>query len=256
MWQMSFNPSKCSILQVSTKRDPPSKPIIFCGQKLDQVKSHPYLGAELESSMKWKEHIRKVTTKASRVLGFLQRNIWFCSKKVKIAAYKTLVRPVLEYASCVWDPHVKKNINSLERIQRRAARFCVHNFKRDASVTSMLEHLEWSTLEDRRKNSRLTMLYKILNGLVGIDKTNYLEAAEQTISTRGKHKHSLRNDFIKRMFTALLLPRTLREWNELPKEVAGAPQSTPSNSSFKHYQSIPKQHVRYQTISAQHMHST
>ncbi len=71
-WQMSFNPSKCSILQISTKRKPPTKPITFCGQHLEEVKSHPYLGVQLDNNISWKEHIKNTTTKAGKVLGFLQ----------------------------------------------------------------------------------------------------------------------------------------------------------------------------------------
>ena len=93
MWQMSFNPSKCSILKISTKRNPPSKPITFCGEQLDETNSHPYLGVQLDSQMNWKEHMKNTTTKASRVLGMLQRNLCFFSKEVNATAYETLVRP-------------------------------------------------------------------------------------------------------------------------------------------------------------------
>ena len=48
-----------------------------------------------------------ICTKANRTLGFLRRNLFSCPRDVKEAAYKGLVRPVLEYGSSVWDPHTK-----------------------------------------------------------------------------------------------------------------------------------------------------
>ena len=71
-----------------------------------------------------------------------------------------MVRPQLEYASDVWDPHQTGDIVELEKIQRRAARW-VMNDGRLSSVTSMLNQLSWPTLQTRRKLSRLQNLHKI-----------------------------------------------------------------------------------------------
>ena len=61
-----------------------------------------------------------------------------CSpQKVKQQAYTTLVRPTLEYAAIVWDPHHQKDINSLEKVQRKAIRFITGNYRRRTSVTAL-----------------------------------------------------------------------------------------------------------------------
>ncbi|KAL8582719.1 hypothetical protein ACOMHN_051505 [Nucella lapillus] len=78
-------------------------------------------------------------------------------------AYKVLVRPVLEYSACVWDPHDQNDCDSLEKVQRRAARFALNRHRRTSSVEQMMHELKWTPLEQRRRTARLCMLYKIMN---------------------------------------------------------------------------------------------
>ena len=59
----------------------------------------------ITSDLKWNSHIRNVCSKANRTVGFLRRNLFSCPQDVKEAAYKSMVRPILEYGSTVWDPH-------------------------------------------------------------------------------------------------------------------------------------------------------
>ena len=62
--------------------------------------------------------------KANKLLGTIQCNLWNCLKNVKEIACTSLVRLKLEYASVAWDPFLKKDISTLERVQHKAARFC------------------------------------------------------------------------------------------------------------------------------------
>ena len=69
--------------------------------------------------------------------------------------------PKLEYACAAWDPYLEKDIASLERIQKKAARFCSNNYHPTASVTEMVQDLGWMSLELRRTTTRLNLLYKM-----------------------------------------------------------------------------------------------
>ena len=60
------------------------------------------------------------------------------------------MRPKLEYATAVWDPYRQEQIDSVEAVQRRAARFIKRDYKRTSSVTEMLQSLDLDLLEDRR----------------------------------------------------------------------------------------------------------
>ena len=82
--------------------------------------------------------------------AFLHRNIRTCPRNIKHLAYTTLVRPLLEYASIIWDPHTDSNTLKLETVQRRSARRIMHNYNRHASVTTMLQNLDLHTLQQRR----------------------------------------------------------------------------------------------------------
>jgi hypothetical protein len=61
----------------------------------------------------------------------------------------------------VWDPHTQANINKVESIQRRAARFVTNNYDPRASVTTLLQDLNWPTLQHRRQLAKLIMMYRI-----------------------------------------------------------------------------------------------
>ena len=124
-----------------------------------------YLGVTITNDLKWNTHISSVCTKANRTLGFLRRNLYSCPPDVKEAAYKGLVRPVLEYGSSVWDPHTHGLQEELEKVQNRAARFVTGNYVFETgSMTGILGQLKWESLKKRRKDSRLILLYKGLKG--------------------------------------------------------------------------------------------
>ena len=85
-----------------------------------------------------------------------------------------MVRPLLEYCSTVWSPYTKEYIQKIEMVQRRAARYVTNRYHNTISVTSMLDHLEWETLESRRTKNQLIMFFKTVHGLVDIPADKYL----------------------------------------------------------------------------------
>ncbi|XP_070198630.1 uncharacterized protein [Littorina saxatilis] len=135
---------------------------------LQQVEQNPYLGIQISADLKWGPHITSLCKRAGSTLGFLRRNLRNCPRECRRLAYITLVRSTLEYGAVVWDPYYKQDVERLERIQRLAARFIMKDYvsKDPGCVTKMLEYLQLPTLQERRQQLRLTMLFKIINGLV------------------------------------------------------------------------------------------
>ena len=141
---------------------------MYC-QGSESVDSAKYLGINISEDLVWNNHIQEITGKANRTLGFVKRNVKTRNEAVKELAYKTLVRPQVEYASSVWSPHTDKNKKiKIEMIQRRAARWVKNNYSTYDSVTNMLDDLGWRSLENRRIDARLVMFYKIVNCHVAI----------------------------------------------------------------------------------------
>ena len=152
--QIEFNVAKCEVIRITTKKTP----IIFQYQihqtTLKATKQSKYLGVTITPDLlwKWQHH-----PKANSTLAFLNRNIRPSPPEAKTKSYNTYVRPSVEYTSSAWPP----DIDQLEMVQRRTARFVRNDYLRQSSVTEMVTLLYSTTLQKRRDMTRVTMLYKI-----------------------------------------------------------------------------------------------
>ena len=135
------------------------------GTVLENVDNIKYLGVTSAFDLRWNMHISNICTKANRTFGFLRQTLFSCPKNVKEAAYKQMVRPILENGSSVWDPYTDKPQEELEKVQNRAARFVTRNYVYETgSMTGFLGQLKWESLKKKRKDNRLNLLYKGLKG--------------------------------------------------------------------------------------------
>ena len=146
---------------------------------------------------------------------------------IKDKCYTTYVRPIVEYASSVWDPNTQKYINKLEAVQRRAARYVFSDYQRESSPSSMQLRLGWPTLRARRLQGKAVMMYRIVNNLVAIPENVHLTRRET--STRGHNARFLQPNTRVRAYKHSFFPSTIRIWNTLPEELT----QKPSLESFK-----------------------
>ena len=218
-WGMSFNPSKCNVIHVSRKKKPLLHTYHIKDTDLEAVDIATYLGVEVSKELTWHKQVSKVAAKGNRVLGFVRRNITITSQCIKELAYKTLVRPVMEYSASVWSPHYKKLKRPIEMVQRRAARFVLHRYERKASVTDMILQLKWDTLEQRRLKARTVMMYRIIHNLVMIPADQLIYS---TVNTRG-HDMKLQTISVKRNYYKFsFFPFTIPLWNSISSDLASA----------------------------------
>lgn len=185
---------------------------------LDKVDSVKYLGVTFTRDFSFNLHIQSVINKSTSKLFFLSRNLKFVEKDIRILAFNTYIKPLLEYAVPIWDPHTALWTDKLQNIQRKAIRFINNNWRWSSSPTEMLREVQWIPLGTQRKIIRLKFLFQIIKGFYHID-SNYF---------RFRHQSNLRlyNDsqivpyFCRtNIFKYSFFPRTISEWNALPNDI-------------------------------------
>ena len=157
------------------------------GIALDSVTEAKYLGVTITCDLRWNRHVADVKNRTNSELGLLRRNLSACKRDVKEAAYVGLVRPLLEYASPIWDPHTASLSAEIEKVQRRAARFVLSDYYNyePGVVTSLLNKLNWTPLKKRRTLNRLCLFNKGRQNLAKLPITNLTRPSRSS-----RHMHS------------------------------------------------------------------
>ena len=121
-WLVTLKSEKSKVLHLSRSKDPYHHEYWLSDKPLSAVDHHKNLGVWLESSLSLDYHINYICAKANKVLGLIRRTFGRNNSERVSTAYKTFVRPILEYGCQVWNPYLVKHIKSIESIQRRATR--------------------------------------------------------------------------------------------------------------------------------------
>ena len=92
------------------------------------LKNHAFsfIGVIIDNELNFNQYLDDMSTKATNLLNLSRRSLHMCSKEAKDSAYNMIVRPHLEYASTCWTPYTKRNLDKLEAVQHRAARFVLN----------------------------------------------------------------------------------------------------------------------------------
>ena len=129
------------VLRITHARDLTSYPYQLSGCMLQSGTETVDLGVSLTSNLSWKTQTRTVVNIANKILGFLIRNVGPGNKEAFSRLYKALVIPILEYAVPLWSPYLQKNIDALERVQRRASENALPMSSRDSPYEERLQCL-------------------------------------------------------------------------------------------------------------------
>ena len=227
-WQLKFNPSKCKVMHIGHSMD--TKYFISDEnnrRELESVVEEKDLGVYFTCNLKPSTQCIKSAATARKVIGLVRRHFRRMDREDFLLIYKTYIRPHLEYCVQAWSPHLVKDIECLERVQRTATKLVPS--LRMLSYEERLVKLGLTTLEKRRERGDMIEVFKIMTSRERIAKEQFFHLAENRHGLRGNtmkiRKDRSRLEIRKNFFSQ----RIVNAWNSLPQRVVDAT----SVNSFK-----------------------
>ena len=221
-WLLQFNLEKCHVLTLGRHQDiKHAHRYCLNDQELEHVFQEKDLGVIFDTELKFEEHIAAKVNKANSIIGVIRRSFHYLGEDLFKTLYTTFVRPHLEYAEAVWAPFLKKNINMIENVQRRATKL-VDGFW-NLSPEERLVRLELPALQFRRRKNDMVEIYKHFHVY---DQSSISNVFMPNVRPSRIHDYQLvlrvPRDGIRGIQNNSFYFRTIKTWNELPDHVVNS----------------------------------
>uniref|UniRef100_A0A6G5AAA0 Putative endonuclease/reverse transcriptase n=1 Tax=Rhipicephalus microplus TaxID=6941 RepID=A0A6G5AAA0_RHIMP len=145
-WQMSLNTEKTVFMTITRKKAPLDYNYQIGNAFLKRVQNYKYLGLWFTPDLRWNTHIDNVCSRATKALYSLRRNLYTAPSDIKCLAYKTLVRPIIEYSKIVWDPYTKTNCNKITKYSDLVRDLFLINIADIILLLNSVKKLDWIVL--------------------------------------------------------------------------------------------------------------
>ena len=121
------------------------------GVELEVVSEQKDLSILISNDLLPRKQILEITKKANQRVGLMRRCFTNITQRKFSTLFKTTVRPLLEYASVVWQNHLRKDIDMLQKVQNRCLALCptppaTESWKKEQNVWILLKHTKSYTM--------------------------------------------------------------------------------------------------------------
>ena len=212
-WLLPFNLDKCKVTHLGSQNQ---KFNYIMGQfNLETIASEKDLGVLFDDNLKFCPHMKQIIAKANSRLGLIRNTFTELPAKTLLPLYKTLVRPILEYAMVIWKPFLKKDIDDVEKVQRRATKL-VRSIK-DLPYPDRLKSLKLDSLQFRRRRNDVLQVFRIVKNFDNINTDSFFKF--QTYgSTRGHELKLVKPRAKSNIRLYSFSHRVINDWNGLKDE--------------------------------------
>ena len=217
-WLLKFNAERCATMHLGSRN--PRAGYELDGVTLRKSSLEKDLGILVSEDLKATQQVKSAAAKGNKMVGLIRRTFTCLNVEMCRILYCTLVRPHIEYAIQSWSPYLRKDIDELEKVQKRMTRLVpeLSNLKYEERC----KRLGIYPLEKRRLRGDLIETYKIIHGLENLDQGIFFSMREG-ITRTNNFKLEKRGHWRTNLRANVFSIRVVNYWNGLPEDIVSAP---------------------------------